>query len=62
MEKVKNNGEGTLGFKDDDGESHKLKPKESIECNYKRSMDSRLVIEQIDKKSKKKEVKENGSN
>ena len=62
MEKVTNEGEGTLGFKDDDGNSHTIKAGEVVECNYKRSMDERLVIEKIDKKSKKKEVTENGSN
>lgn len=52
MVKVKNKGEGTLGFIDDDHKRHTLKAGESVECKYKRSMDSRLVIEPSEKKSK----------
>lgn len=55
--KVKNTHDGTLGFKDDDGNVHTLKAGEEVECNYKRSMDSRLVIE-----ASKKKVKKDGSN
>lgn len=55
MEKVKNIGEGTLGFKDDDGKSHTIKSGETVECNYKKSMDSRLEIQKPE--TKKKEVK-----
>jgi len=54
MEKVTNKGEGTGGFKDDDGKSQTLKSGESVECNYKRSMDERFVIEKIEKKTIKK--------
>lgn len=59
MNKVKNMHDGTLGFKDDDGISHTIKPGEEIECNYKKSMDSRLVVE--DSESGKKKVKKDGS-
>ena len=55
MEKVKNIGDGTLGFKDDEGKSHTIKAGETIECKYKRSMDDRLEIQKPE--SKKKEVK-----
>ena len=53
MEKVKNTGEGTLAFKDDDGKRHDVKAGESVECNYKISNDPRLIIEP---KAKKKKV------
>lgn len=49
MEIVKNIHDGTLAFKDDDKKIHTLKPGEEIKCNYKKSMDSRLVI-QVKKK------------
>jgi len=45
MEKITNKGDGPLGFKDDEGKKHTLKPGESVECKYKKSMDARLVIE-----------------
>lgn len=55
---VTNVSDGILGFKDDDKQRHILKPKESIECNLKRSQDPRLVLEEKveDKKKKGKEV------
>lgn len=53
--KVKNTHKGTLSFKDDDGKIHELAPGKDVECNYKRSMDPRLVI------AKEKEVKKDGS-
>ncbi len=56
--KVKNVGNGTLSFKDDDGKIQTVKAGEEVECKYKKSQDSRLVIQS----EKKKEVKENGSN
>lgn len=58
MVKVKNTCKGTLAFKDDNGVRHELKAGEEVECPYKRSMDSRLVIQS----TKKKEVKKDGSN
>ncbi len=56
--KVKNTGNGTLSFKDDTGKIQIVKAGEEVECKYKKSQDSRLVIQS----EKKKEVKENGSN
>ena len=53
--KVKNTHDGTLAFKDDDGKIHTLKAGEEVECKYKISQDSRLVIQT-------KKVKPNGSN
>ncbi len=53
--KVKNMSEGTLGFKDDEGKSHTIKPGEEVECKYKRSMDPRLVIQDT-KTKKEKEI------
>jgi len=50
MEIVKNTHDGTLAFKDDDGKKHVLKSEEEIKCNYKKSMDSRLVIQAKKKK------------
>ena len=52
MESVKNTGKGDLAFKDDDGKLHEIKAGEIVECNYKKSQDSRLVIEQKTKKKK----------
>ena len=52
--KVKNTGIGTLGFKDDDGKIVYVNAGESVECNYKRSMDSRLVVEGTEELPKKK--------
>lgn len=52
MVKVKNTGEGTLGFKDDEGKIHTLEAGEEVECKYKRSMDDRLVILSPKKKVK----------
>ena len=49
-----------MPFKDDDGKSQTVEAGEEIECNYKRSMDERLVT--IPKSKKKKEVKSDGSN
>ena len=45
----------TLKFKDDDGKIQTLKSGETIECNYKRSMSHRLVIEEKAENKKKKE-------
>lgn len=61
MEKVKNMGEGPLAFKDDDGNRYEIKAGETIECNYKKSGDHRLVIEPLEKKSKKKKEVKDGS-
>lgn len=52
MENVTNKGDGTLAFKDDTGKVIEIKAGESIECNYKRSQDPRLVIESKGKKKK----------
>ncbi len=57
MVKVKNIHNGTLGFKDDDGKSHTIKPGEEVECKYKRSMDSRLIIQSETKKKKDRVVR-----
>ena len=57
MQTVTNTGEGTLSFKDDDGKIHVLEAGKDVKCNYKRSMDERLVIE-----DKKKKVKPDGNN
>ncbi|MEA2036604.1 MAG: DNA repair and recombination protein RadA [Nanoarchaeota archaeon] len=57
MDKVKNTGDGTLGFKDDEGKTHNIKPGEVVECKYKKSMDSRLVI-LSDKETVKEEKNE----
>ncbi len=46
MQKIKNISKGTLGFRDDDGKEHEIKPEEVIECNYKQEPgDPRLVKE-----------------
>ena len=52
-QKVKNTGEGTLAFKEDDGKRHDKKAGEVVKCNYKTSKDSRLVIESKEIKKKK---------
>lgn len=57
MAKVKNIGLGTLAFKDDKGIKHDIKSGEEIECPYKKSQDSRLVIQETKKKKETKEVK-----
>ena len=57
MQKVKNMGVGTLAFKDDDGKSHDIKAGEVVECNYKKSQDSRLVIQVETKKKESKKEK-----
>ena len=57
MAKVKNTGVGTLAFKDDKGIRHEIKAGEEIECPYKKSQDSRLIIQsETKKKSKKEEI------
>jgi len=53
--KVTNTGDGKIGFKDDEGKLHFLEAGESVECNYKKPTDGRLVIEN-EKKKKNKEV------
>ncbi len=58
MAKVKNTGVGTLAFKDDKGIRHDIKAGEIVECPYRKSQDSRLVIQSETKKkeTKKKEA------
>lgn len=56
MVKVTNVSDGILGFKDDDKQRHILKPKESIECNLKRSQDPRFVLGEEKVEDKKKKV------
>ncbi len=51
MENVKNIGESEISFIDDEGKKQTLKPKEEVECKYKRSMDNRIVI--LENKKKK---------
>jgi len=49
----------TLGFKDDEGKVHMLKSGETVECNYKRSMSKRLVIQKEEKAEGKKKKEAN---
>lgn len=52
MESVTNKSDGDLSFKDDEGKIIEIKAGESVECKYKTSQDSRLVIESKTKKKK----------